>query len=280
MSSSDPTGTDWTDGEVDLIVADYFDMLGRELAREPYVKAEHNAALQALTRRTRGSIERKHQNISAVLQELGLPWIFGYKPLANYQNALIEGIDRYLSTGGIPSFAPAPLPERQAAEIPALYLGPKPALQRGEEAEVPALRRLVSKFDPATRDARNRALGRRGEELVLDAERKRLHDAGCADLARKVLWVSEELGDGAGYDILSFTERGEERLLEVKTTQGGARTQFFLSANEHALSEERPKHFRIFRLYDFAREPKAFQIEPPLNDNLILRPANYRASFS
>jgi hypothetical protein len=279
MAAGDPTGTDWTDGEVDLIVADYFDMLSRELLREPYVKAEHNAALQAITRRTRGSIERKHQNISAVLQELGLPWIFGYKPLANYQKSLIDGIDRYLSATGIPAIAAAPQ-MREAAEPRSLFVEPKPAVRYSEEAETPVLRRLVSKFDPAARDARNRALGRRGEELVFSFERKRLRDAGCADLARKVEWISEEQGDGAGYDILSFTERGEERLLEVKTTTGYELTPFFLSANEHALSEERPKDFRIFRLYDFAREPKAFEIVPPLADALYLRTANYRASFS
>jgi hypothetical protein len=42
--------------------------------------------------------ERKHQNISAVLQKLGLPWIFGYKPLPNYQNSLIADIEHYLSS--------------------------------------------------------------------------------------------------------------------------------------------------------------------------------------
>jgi hypothetical protein len=142
------------------------------------------------------------------------------------------------------------------------------------------LRHLVSKFDPAARDARNRALGKRGEELALAFERARLHQAGRSDLARKVDWIAESQGDGAGFDILSFTERGEERLLEVKTTTGYELTPFFLSANECALSEERPENFRIFRLYDFAREPKAFQIAPPLRDALCLRTANYRASFS
>jgi hypothetical protein len=42
-------------------------------------------------------VEFKHQNISAVLEELGLPWIPGYKPKRNYQRALLDGIDRYLS---------------------------------------------------------------------------------------------------------------------------------------------------------------------------------------
>ena len=42
-------GSDWTEGEVDLIVADYFDMLAMELRGAPFVKARRNAALQELT---------------------------------------------------------------------------------------------------------------------------------------------------------------------------------------------------------------------------------------
>ena len=40
------------------------------------------------------------------------------------------------------------------------------------------------------------------------------------DLARKVRWVSEEDGDGAGYDIASFGPDGRARLIEVETTNG------------------------------------------------------------
>src|SRR5471030_125949 len=87
----------WTDGELDLIVADYFGMLNDEAAGKPYNKAEHNRLLQRHMDRTEGSIEFKHQNISAVLFKLGLPRIPGYMPAANYQKAIIPAIDRYIS---------------------------------------------------------------------------------------------------------------------------------------------------------------------------------------
>ena len=67
--------------------------------------------------------------------------------------------------------------------------------------------------------------------------------------------------------------------MEVKTTTGHGRTPFFLSANECAFAKERPKNFRIFRVYDFVAEPKAFKIAPPLENALVLEAANYRASF-
>ena len=85
----------WTDLEIDLIVADYFAMLVEELTGRAFSKAERNRALQGLLTdppRSRGSIEFKHQNISAVLLGLGQPWINGYKPDANFQNALVDGV--------------------------------------------------------------------------------------------------------------------------------------------------------------------------------------------
>ena len=51
------------------------------------------------------------------------------------------------------------------------------------------------------------------------------------DLARKVEWTSQERGDGAGYDIRSFSAAGDERLIEVKATRGGPTTDFFVTAS-------------------------------------------------
>ena len=74
---------DWSLLEVEATVRDYFDMLASELRGAPYIKAAHNETLRALLDdRTRGAVERKHQNISAVLIELGFPYINGYNRLS------------------------------------------------------------------------------------------------------------------------------------------------------------------------------------------------------
>ncbi len=285
MSDSDPTGQNWTDAEIDIIVADYFDMLRLELARESFVKAHRNAELQRLTKRSRGSIEFKHQNISAVLLRLGLPWIDGYKPMPNFQGALIDGIGRYLSENGGRQFIPISHPvgaetrRHELREATALFIDAPPQLS-SKDVETPrSLERLVRKFDPAERDARNRSLGKEGEERVVSHEKSRLSQFGRDDLAKQVRWISEEEGDGAGFDILSFTNDGRERCLEVKTTVGHLTTPFYLTENERAFSAERPDAFRIMRLYDFARVPRTFELSPPLESCLILQPTNYRASF-
>lgn len=79
---------DWSESENDMIVADYFAMLTQELANKPYSKTDHNRKLQTQIGRGRGSIEYKHQNISAILKGLGETWIDGYKPAFNYQASL------------------------------------------------------------------------------------------------------------------------------------------------------------------------------------------------
>lgn len=278
MSDVDPTGTDWTDTEVDLIVADYFDMLRLERADKPFVKAHRNAALQELTGRSRGSIEFKHQNISAVLLKLGMDWITGYKPMANFQGGLLAGVERYLDVVGDAALVAPPAIATGMGEAASLFLEPPPVLAL-PSTDSPPLARLVRKFDPAARDARNRQLGLAGEQKVLEFERHRLFSEDRSDLARKVRWVAQEDGDGAGYDILSFDSVGQERLLEVKTTSGHQTTPFYLSENERLLSEERPDAFRLVRLYGFGRDPRAFELVPPLAASVMLQPANYRASF-
>src|SRR6516225_2660688 len=97
MADDAKIGTHWQADELDVIVADYFAMLDSDLAGRPYVKLRHNAAVMAQIGRTHRSVEFKYQNISAVLDELGLPWIPGYRPKRNYQNAIFDAIERYLT---------------------------------------------------------------------------------------------------------------------------------------------------------------------------------------
>jgi hypothetical protein len=113
-------GTHWAADELDAIVADYFAMLGDDLAGRPYVKSYHNAAMVAQTGRSRGSVEFKYQNISVVLERMGLPWIFGFKPARNYQDALSDAIDRYISKSSIARYeqpSSVPLFAKEDAEV-------------------------------------------------------------------------------------------------------------------------------------------------------------------
>lgn len=265
------SGADWSDEEIELIVADYFEMYKLDLAGQKFNKAARKRALQAQIGRSESSIDFKWRNISAVIHELGHPYVRGLAPAMNYQAALVEAVAQQLGAIRIE----APTPEIDLA----LEVGaPRPASGTPAVSKA-ALTRLIRKFDPAARDAHNRTLGRLGEQLVFNYERQRLKDARRDDLASKVQWVSQEIGDGAGFDILSFDNEGQERLLEVKATNGGSTTPFYISANEWAVSEERTEAFHLVRVYDIARTPKAFELRAPLDKWLLLDPINYRANL-
>jgi hypothetical protein len=78
-----------------LIVTDYFDMLKQELSGSNYNRAKHQRPLiPKLGGRSSGSVEFKHCNISAILQDQGHPFIDGYKPRPNTQKLLREVVTR------------------------------------------------------------------------------------------------------------------------------------------------------------------------------------------
>jgi len=277
MASKAKFGTHWQSDELDAIVADYFAMLAANLSGQRYVKSSHSKGLMARIGRTHHSIEFKYQNISAVLDELGLPWIPGYRPKRNYQSAIFDAIDRYLTKHSdvLESVPISPTPPALPTEI---FVAPPPLVSVPERIPE-GLKRLVRKFDPVARDHRNRSLGKAGEEFVYNLERRRLAAVGRSDLSQRVRWVAAEEGDGAGYDVLSFNTTGRERLLEVKTTNGSARTPFFLTRNECDVAKERPEDWCIYRVHLFAREPRIFTISPPLELKLDLHAELWRASF-
>jgi hypothetical protein len=277
MAEEAKSGTIWQDDELDLIVADYFTMLAADLSGQPYVKSRHSASLMAQIGRSHRSVEFKHQNISAVLDELGMPWIPGYRPKPNYQNAIFDAIDRYLSrhTGIL---EPPPKPQTVPPAPVQIFVAP-PVMKPTGERIPNRLRQLIVKFDPVERDHRNRSLGKAGESFVVDLERKRLSDGNRSDLARKVRWTAAEDGDGAGYNVSSFNLGGHPQFIEVKTTNGSSRTPFFITRNECDIASQCPNEWRLYRVHLFATDPRIFTIAPPLENNIKLSPETWRASF-
>lgn len=272
----------WRDGENDLIVADYFAMLKAELSGRKINKAEHRRHLQHLIGRAEGSIEYKHQNISAVLVGMGETWINGYKPAYNYQGSLEDAVARWMAAHQSDFVERVVSPPGTPGTVPAemLWIGPPPTHSNAPPPEeLEQTMATARRFDVAGRDERNRALGRAGERMVVEHEKLSLAAAGREDLADRVQWISEDVGDGAGYDIESFEPSGKRRLIEVKTTNGWDRTPFHISANELAVAEARRDEWCLMRLWNFSRAPKAFQIHPPLDAHVALTPTSFRAAF-
>jgi Domain of unknown function (DUF3883) len=261
-------GAEWSDAEVRAIVGDYLTMLSAEAASVAYSKAEHRRML--LTHldpsRTPQAVEFKHANISAAMIQVGLPYIRGYKPRGNYQAALETEIRRRLA-------APQVLAALRVAPPARAISG----LQRAEPPPPPPGKRGGRHIDYGALQAENQRRGALGEQLVVIFERQRLTQSGHPDLAGQVRWAARDDGDGLGYDVLSFSEDGRERHIEVKSTALGAQTPFYISSAELEFARCHPLSFALYRVYDVLGTPRFYVLEGDIATAVDLVPTAYRA---
>lgn len=264
---------DWTEVENRAIVDDYLVMLALECAGQPYSKTEHrNALIEAMGgTRSPGSVERKHQNISAVMLQLGLPYIKGYKPLPNIQQALLTEVRRRLEAnpGWFAELQPQPLSPAEARFAAALRQVAVPDMPPEPHGR---------KVDYGLLQEESKRIGDRGEEFVYNFEKASLQREGRADLAADVLWVAKEVGDGTGYDIQSFSPDGRPRYIEVKATKLGALTPFYITSAELDFARRHQGEYVIYRVFDIDGDaPEFYVLEGDLDTLLAVEPVTYRA---
>lgn len=277
------TGEDWSRSEVEACVAAYLQMLTLQLNGQQFNKSERVVALMnLLDGRSRGSVEYKFRNISAVMQELGWPTVDGYKALANYQLLLLEVVEAHLLINHSLQAAAEHAVQRPAVPVQSHVAEQawvnKPRAVGLKEAPPD----YAPRFSPARRDylaqeARNRSLGKAGELFVLELEVQRLHGAGKKKLADRIEHAAVTHGDGLGYDVLSFEENGRERFIEVKTTAFGELTPFYVTRNELARSSKDSVQYHLYRVFDFRNRPRVFSLPGEIDGHCKLDPVTYLA---
>lgn len=102
--------------------------------------------------------------------------------------------------------------------------------------------------------ANNQRLGFLGESIVFEAEQQRVRIELGEHYVARVVHVSREEGDGAGYDIRTLRKCSTgvvEHYLEVKATNGDVNTDFFISENELKCAAAELDRYEIVRLYSF-----------------------------
>mgnify|MGYP001322683538 CR=1 FL=1 len=133
---------------------------------------------------------------------------------------------------------------------------------------------LTRRFGAVARHAANRAPGEAGGRRVLHHERATLKAAGQEDLARRVIRVPQEAGDGADHDIAGFTPQGRARLIEVKTTDGWERPPS-ISAPTNS-----PRGLVPLPALEPRAPAPAFELQPPLDRHAARTATRFRAGFS
>jgi hypothetical protein len=238
-------------------------MLSYELKGENYSKAEHRRTmLPLLANRSEGSIEFKHQNISAVLIKLGQPYIKGYLPRFNYQKILEDLVISYLIRkpsieNQFKNFAEKQIPHPKKTINFEKFVFNDLVLVHVSEPEA-IYKRNPIKVNYLELEQNNRNLGSSGEELVLEYEKWSLIKTGNEKFADKIRWISKEEGDGAGFDILSKYPNGKDKYIEVKTTKLAKETPFYFSRNELLFSRGHSDQYNLYRLFNFEDDAKMF----------------------
>lgn len=277
-------GEDWSLEEVNAVTSSYFEMLALEARQVAYNKSEFNAAVRKHLRgRSKSSVELKHQNISAVMQTLELPFISGYKPRGNAQLLLRKVVQAFvLEHSDLMRQVVDAMEEVKPSEtrtFKAVLVEP-PSMERVVTYSSGVARaRFPRKMDYVMRDEANRRLGRAGEQWVLEFEQQRLRAQGEHELFQRVDWVADRLGDGAGYDILSYDTPLKPRYIEVKTTNGPHASSFVISRNELEFSKEAEDAFHLYRVFQFRESPCLYILNGDVSKHLHLEPMDYRASF-
>tara|TARA_Y100001936_G_scaffold133493_1_gene130546 strand:+ start:824 stop:1798 length:975 start_codon:yes stop_codon:yes gene_type:complete len=103
--------------------------------------------------------------------------------------------------------------------------------------------------------ATDKKTGDLGELLVLEYEKNRLINEGKKELSHSVEHISQTEGDGAGYDIKSFSNDGKVKYIEVKTTKSNLSTDFFMTPSELDFSKLHANNYFLYRVYDLKIKP-------------------------
>ena len=273
----------WSLVEVEAIVSDYLDMLEMELKGEHYSKIDYNRKLQSQIGRSKGSIEFKHANISAILIEEGFPYIDGYKPRSNYQELLRDAVLRRLEfhkeieSLTLEIVNKQPDPNTKKIDFSSILMPtPTGSVSTRDWSNLPT-RKSNKNPNYLAIEASNRSLGAEGEKFIMEYEHYRLWTSGLKSLAERIDQVSVTQGDHVGYDIQSFDQDGSPRRIEVKTTRFGLMTPFFASANEVETSKRFSGEYHLYRVFKFEKSPKLFIVNGALSDRFKLKPTQFQA---
>lgn len=130
---------------------------------------------------------------------------------------------------------------------------------------------------------RAKEIGLAGEELIMKLENERLNNAKKPLLADGIVHVSKDLGDGLGYDILSYDVDGAEKYIEVKTTTlKDINAGFIITANELRVAQKNRTKYWIYRIFEFdpnSNSGSVFYLSVDQLKKMHLIPLQYKCEF-
>lgn len=262
----------WSLAECEITADAYFQSLRKKLNKESFNRQQAIRDVSKVVQRTEGAIDYKFQNIDAILSKAGLPRL--NDAIASKVQTLLE----YVVLDPLAKrFATAVETQNTIATPSGQVFVPVPTIAKPRRTKE-RLATTIAKFEFSEVEEKQREIGRLGEQFVLRVERDRLSACGRDDLAGQVKWVSDEIGDGLGYDIESFDDEGAVIFIEVKTTNQGPQSPFFITANELLAASRLGPRFRLYRVFNLSGSPQIYVLQGPLESRLTLTAKVYAAT--
>lgn len=109
-------------------------------------------------------------------------------------------------------------------------------------------------------------VGRIGEEIVFEFEKKKLTSIGHNELAEKINWHRNDLENRTpGWDITSFDVEGNEIYIEVKASESETISDVELTVNEWNQADKmiESKNYKIYLVTDVFQNPVIRVIDNP-----------------
>lgn len=113
---------------------------------------------------------------------------------------------------------------------------------------------MDSKRDDLYHDE-SKKIGDLGELFIINYEKEKLLALNLGHLVDKIIHVSKDKGDRFGFDVLSYDDKGEKILIEVKTTLGDINSPFYITQNELSTRKSN-ENYLIYRVYNFNMQLK------------------------
>jgi hypothetical protein len=282
----------WNFEETEFL-CDYYIKELKDILSNNVVKtlAKAKSELMPILNKSSKSIRYKLQHISSILVNSDLPYIEEFKPIPRAEIDLIDFNETYnlkkiltekFNDKSFISFLDSIANNQNfISEFDKqVEIEKQPQQDIFEEDNLPQQKsiKIRPKINYVEREIRNSKLGEEGEKWVLEFEEQKLKNLGLTDLANEIVWASKNVGDGLGYDIISFNSQREKIYIEVKTTCLGKFSAFYLTKKELEVSVE-INNYKIYRVFDFDKETKIYIVEDNLINQLDLTPTTYRATM-
>ena len=283
----------WSIEETNLVCDLYLHQLKSYLSEKKTLTPGHTREFLARKlNKSNKAVRLKMHHISSILVNSDLPYLETFKPFSRVDIDFVDWKETELikkkllkeldTKEFIDLFITALSKSNYSTEITennTFEKLPKPEVFEYNKTISQKTIRICPKINYVEREIKNSKLGEAGEKWVLDFEKRRLKNIGRGDLTDKVIWASKDIGDGLGYDIISYDKDGNKLFIEVKTTCLGKYSVFYLTEREIKTAAELGNDYLIYRVFDFDKETKIYKIENNIQEELNLIPNTYRATI-